>query len=276
MGPDGKKFNVHNGMHGRLGEASDTGQAFIDDILTAIEKGKTALGTTTPTIAYTGHSLGGGLATICRCGHYFKGLTGANVHVVTFGSPLVIGSEPNNFDSLKDIAATTRNYVYNLDIFPRLLFQQDPELVLNFLSAYIKEHYPAYYNTGGLFGIGGQIKESFVSLLSDFMSHSRRYRPLGDIHLLQANHGVNKKRALLCMSVEAQSCLSQLAGEIPCLPEDQTHYSAARTLADHKMHNYETSMANVCWAAPLESDEDFKFAAFTARFRWQADLDLKD
>ena len=42
------------------------------------------------------------------------------------------------------------------------------------------------------------------------------------------------------------------------------------------MHNYETSMANVCWAAPLESDEDFKFAAFTARFRWQADLDLKD
>ena len=32
-------------MHGRLGEASDTGQAFIDDILTAIEKGKTALGT---------------------------------------------------------------------------------------------------------------------------------------------------------------------------------------------------------------------------------------
>ena len=45
---------------------------------------------------------------------------------------------------IQDIAATTRNYVYNLDIFPRLLFQQDPELVLNFLSAYIKEHYPAY------------------------------------------------------------------------------------------------------------------------------------
>jgi hypothetical protein len=34
--------------------------------------------------------------------------------------------------------------------------------------------------------------------------------------------------------------------EIPCFPEDQTHYSAARTLADHKVQNYENSMEKVC------------------------------
>jgi hypothetical protein len=32
----------------------------------------------------------------------------------------------------------------------------------------------------------------------------------------------------------------------------------------------------LCWAAPLQSDTDFKFAAFTARFRWRVGLDEKD
>ena len=34
------------------------------------------------------------------------------------------GSDPKENAVLQDVGNTTRNYVYNLDIFPRILFQQ--------------------------------------------------------------------------------------------------------------------------------------------------------
>ena len=157
IGREGQKFNVHNGMNGRLGEVDDkTGLTIIDEILAGIETAKSAVGGANPTIVFTGHSLGGGLAIVCRCKLHFQGIAGPNVHTVTFGSPLVIASNPHEIEALQEMSKTTRNYVYNLDIFPRILFQQDPELVIEFLSSYIKENYPAYYSTGGIFGIGGK------------------------------------------------------------------------------------------------------------------------
>jgi hypothetical protein len=72
VGPNGSKFNVHNGMHGLLGEASEAGSSYSDEILAAIEAGKAAFGDAVPEVVYTGHSLGGGLATICRCIHHFR------------------------------------------------------------------------------------------------------------------------------------------------------------------------------------------------------------
>jgi hypothetical protein len=63
------------------------------------------------------------------------------------------------------------------------------------------------------------------------------------------------------------------AAAIPCLPEDQTFYAAARTLTDHKMSNYETALEHVAWAGALEEDADFKLASFGQRFRWQTSLD---
>jgi hypothetical protein len=78
------------------------------------------------------------------------------------------------------------------------------------------------------------------------------------------------------MSVDNNACLSLLASAIPCLPEDQKHYSSDRSIADHKMRLYEEAMSSLCWAAPLQSDTDLMFAAFSARFRWRVGLDEKD
>ena len=62
-------------------------------------------------------------------------------------------------------------------------------------------------------------------------------------------------------------------GEIPCLPEDATFYSAARTLADHRVQLYDMALGQVCWAGGLQTEQDFKLAAVAGRFRWLAECD---
>ena len=62
-------------------------------------------------------------------------------------------------------------------------------------------------------------------------------------------------------------------GEIPCLPEDATFYSAARTLADHRVQLYDMALGQVCWAGGLQTEQDFKLAAVAGRFRWLAESD---
>ena len=59
VGPEGCKFNVHNGMHGRLGEASAGGSAFADDILQAIQAGAEKLSTDADARARIAGVLGG-------------------------------------------------------------------------------------------------------------------------------------------------------------------------------------------------------------------------
>eukprot|EP00960_Hanusia_phi_P061819 764950-Hanusia_phi.AAC.3 len=256
IGPDGQKFNVHNGIHGRLGEADESGVSYDGKILEYIHAGKQRLKEpNSARIVYTGHSLGGGLALICRSMHQASGIEEADV--VCFGSPLgptptpnsslpqllrpasphpffplcfhvtVIASDPAASKTLQDIAKTTRLYVHGYDIIPRMLLFRDAQRFSELLENHIKTMYPAYWTGGGILGVGGHLKQSFCKMLEEFMKHSEKYRTIGQVIFVQNNHGSAREMAFAKISCEAK--------DVKCFPEDQVHYRITRMLVDHKV-----------------------------------------
>jgi len=78
-------------------------------------------------LIYTGHSLGGSLALVCRALHRSdrSKIKALQVETVTFGSPLVFGKYTTE-SVLKEVGFKTRCYVHGQDIIPRFfLYRSD-------------------------------------------------------------------------------------------------------------------------------------------------------
>mmetsp|Transcript_43927 Transcript_43927/g.138673 ORF Transcript_43927/g.138673 Transcript_43927/m.138673 type:complete len:458 (-) Transcript_43927:141-1514(-) len=266
IGPDGQKFNVHNGIHGRLGEADDHGMSYDGRILEYINVGKQTLKDPgSAKIVYTGHSLGGGLALICRSMHHAAGIKEADV--VCFGAPLVVASDPAASSTLQEIAKSTRLYVHGFDIITRMLLFRDAPRFAELVENHIKAEYPAFWTGGGILGVGGHLKQSFCKMLEEFMKHSEKYRTIGQVIFVQNNHGSAREMAFAKISCEAKY-LSQLPTDVKCFPEDQIHYRITRMIDDHKMEEYVKALEAICWCSAPEVEFDYKVAAFSARLRW--------
>jgi len=109
--------------------------SILEKLRSAIACCRTA-GRAGPTVLFTGHSFGGGCAILLRLhalidSGWIEALRGCRVAAVTFGAPLVFGASSLNLEKYPDessqaaivrtVGESTRNYVNQGDIIPRLL-----------------------------------------------------------------------------------------------------------------------------------------------------------
>jgi len=134
IGPDRNDvIRTHSGFRAILSQPDKKGMTWYERIWAEIASTWDGC----KRLIYTGHSLGGALAIVCRAYHLKESSSCPNtlcIESVTFGAPLVLGKNSSQ-TRLDQLEKNSRNYVFGSDVVPRLLRWREGEKGVNYEKA---------------------------------------------------------------------------------------------------------------------------------------------
>jgi len=183
------------------------------------------------TIILTGHSLGGGCATLCHLLIKHHNLINTEMFTYTFGAPLVV-AENKKVELLKEIKEIPHIFCFvnQADLIPRLLGNQ---LIVPFLQSVFQIYPPTEVEI--------QNKNKKMLEILSFSDIIGSYRPIGKFYLLHDDLiCLIDKPQLLLESLPITRILNTIREKYMTKKNDQSTYIAIldSIFADHSMIAY--------------------------------------